>query len=496
MALALSGLAVGLDLTILNVALPTLASSLQASTSDLQWFSAAYNLVLAAMLIPAGLLGDRYGRKKLLCVSLVLFGLASVGCAYATSVGELIAARAVLGLGAAFLTPLSISILTVLFPPEQRQKAIGITILANTIGMPLGPIIGGLLLNHFWWGSVFLINVPLILVSLPLATMLIPESRSAKRPRIDIGGVASSSLGLAGVTYGVIEGSDKGWSDSVVIASLVIGTLMLILFAFTEWLHYRRKQESLIDVSLLCLPAFTWGIILTALMTFSMFGLLFTMPQYLQVVRGYSALNTGLSLLPVILGLFAGTRVSDRLVHLKGLKATIAIGFVISAIGYFIAAQTGFDSSYWLFITWGIIIGLGMGVVIPTAMGAALSEVSAERSGVASSFLQAVRTIGGVLGVAILGTVLGTVYQSSLDTHKLPAVVATTAASSVSAGTAVASKLHSDDFMNAVFVAFTHASDFTLIISGVIALLCVVLTLLFVPRTSRMDERPASAKSA
>src|ERR1700728_1797549 len=212
-ALALSVLVVGLDLFVLTLALPTLSADLHASTSDLQWFVDSYSLVLAAAILPAGLLGDRLGRKKILVPALVLFGLASLACAYSHSSGELIAARAVLGLGAAVILPLSLAVIPVLFTPAERQKAIAVVMSAVFIGYPLGPILGGWLLDNFWWGSVFLINVPVIAIALVAVALLMPESRSEQRPRLDVIGVAISSLGLTGLVYGVIKAGENGWTD-------------------------------------------------------------------------------------------------------------------------------------------------------------------------------------------------------------------------------------------------------------------------------------------
>src|ERR1700742_1448907 len=204
-SIAGGGLVGGLDLTVLNLALPTISNDLHASTSDLQWFSDAYSLVLAAAMLPAGLLGDRLGRKRVLLVALVLFGASSAACAYAGGTGELIAARAVLGIGAAAIFPLSLAVIPVLFKPEERQKAIAVMASATFISFPIGPIVGGYLLDHFWWGSVFLINVPVVVLAVIAVAVLLPESRSAERPRVDAVGVILSSGGLAALTYGFIK---------------------------------------------------------------------------------------------------------------------------------------------------------------------------------------------------------------------------------------------------------------------------------------------------
>ncbi len=243
-ALALSLLVVGLDLTVLNVALPTLATDLGASTGQLQWFADSYNLVLAAALLPAGMLGDRFGRKKMLLIALSLFGAASLACSFATSAGELIAGRAVLGLGAAGLMPLSMAVLPVLFTPEERPRALTIWITANSLGIPLGPIVGGWLLDHYHWGSIFLINVPVVIVGLVAIAFLLPESRNPVRSRIDVLGVVTSSLGLVGLTYGIIEGGEQGWTDPVTLIALAIG--LASLAGFVAW--QRRTEHPLVDL--------------------------------------------------------------------------------------------------------------------------------------------------------------------------------------------------------------------------------------------------------
>src|SRR6201996_3504218 len=204
-AIAASVLVVGLDLTVLNLALPDIAVDLHASTGDLQWIVDAYSLVLAALILPAGLLGDRYGRKRLLLIALVLFGAASLACAYAASTGELIAARAVLGIGAAAIFPLALSVLPVLFTQEERPRAIAAMAGSTMLSFPIGPIVGGFLLSHFWWGSVFLINVPVVVIALTAVVVLLPESKSARRPSIDLRGLAVSTVGLVVLTYGFIK---------------------------------------------------------------------------------------------------------------------------------------------------------------------------------------------------------------------------------------------------------------------------------------------------
>src|SRR5580692_10738871 len=304
-AIAASVLVVGLDLTVLNLALPTIATDLHASTSDLQWISDAYSLVLAAAMLPAGLLGDRLGRKKVLLVALILFGASSAACAYATSTAELIGARAVLGIGAAAIFPLSLAVIPVLFAPEERQKAIALMASATFISFPIGPIVGGYLLDNFWWGSVFLINVPVVVLALIAVAFLLPESRSERRPSVDLVGVVLSSAGLAGLTYGFIRAGQDGWTDPGALATIAAGIVVLALLAGWErWLTRRyvddgtprgggfRGIRPLIELRLFRSRGFTWGTTLATLVSFAMFGIFFAMPQYFQEVQGANAMGS------------------------------------------------------------------------------------------------------------------------------------------------------------------------------------------------------------
>jgi DHA2 family multidrug resistance protein-like MFS transporter len=492
-ALALSGLVVGLDLTILNVALPTLASALHASTSDLQWFANAYNLTVAALLLPAGLLGDRFGRKKLLVAALILFAGASLACAYAGSVGALIGARALLGLAAAFVVPLSFAIIPVLFPSaDDRRKAMGVVIATNAIGAPLGPIVGGLLLNHFWWGSVFFVNVPVIILATIAAIFFMPDSRSKKAHPLDLPGMLTSSLGLAGVTYGFIEAGAKSWTNGQALASMMVGALLLAIFAIREYrTNKRAPEETFIDISLFRSPSFTWGTILTTIVTFAMFGLLFTIPQFLQAIMGTDALGTGLRLIPLIIGLMVGSRISQRIAKSAGNKKAVAIGYIFVTGGMLLGAQTHVTSSFGFIALWTSIVGLGLGFVLPTAAGAAISALSAERSGVGSALLQAVRQVGGTIGVAILGTILGSSYRNSLNLDHLPTSVAAVAQKGVASGVAVAHKLHSTELLNSVQTSFAHATDIMLLVCAGIAVLGLALTLIFLPSVAHEASEEA-----
>jgi EmrB/QacA subfamily drug resistance transporter len=492
-AIAASVLVVGLDLTVLNLALPTIATDLHASTGDLQWISDAYSLVLAAAMLPAGMLGDRLGRKKVLLVALVLFGASSAACAYATSVGGLIAARAMLGVGAAAIFPLSLAVIPVLFAPEERQKAIALMASATFISFPIGPIVGGYLLDHFWWGSVFLINVPVVVLALVAVAFLLPESRSEQRLRLDIVGVLLSSAGLVGLTYGFIQAGQDGWTDAAALAAIVAGAVVLGGFvAWERWLTRRAGSvRPLIELRLFRSAGFTWGTTLATLVSFAMFGIFFAMPQYFQEVQGANAMGSGLRLLPMIGGLVVGMIGGTRLASprpasgrgpLADAKALVTVGFTIMAIALAFGGTTGTGSGTGFAAAWLVAFGLGLGVAMPQTMNAALSALSPERSGSGSALISAMRQVGATIGVAVLGTVLSSVYRAHLDVTGLPAAAAAAAKSSVVAGVGVAHALGSATLLHSAESAFVHGLDTMLWVCGGIALASAVLALIFLPR--------------
>jgi len=509
-ALALSVLVVGLDLTVLNLALPTLGTDLHASTSDLQWFVDAYSLVLAAALLPAGLMGDRLGRKKVLVPALVLFGLASLACAYSHSSGELVAARAVLGLGAAVILPLSLAVVPVLFAPEERQKAIAVVMAAVFIGYPLGPILGGWLLDSFWWGSVFLINVPVIALALIAVALLMPESRSEQKPRLDVTGVAISSAGLVALVYGFIKAGEDGWGDVTALATMTGGAAVLAAFYLWERRVSRRPGgQPLVPLSLFESAGFTWGTILATLVSFALFGILFAMPLYFRDVRGVDSLGAGLRLLPMIggmvVGMIAGTRLQAPPRTPKtpggepgtprvGAKALVTVGFVVMAAALAAGASTTVHSGTGFGAAWFAVAGVGLGLAMPSAMNAAIGALSAERSGVGSAVITAFRQVGATLGAAILGTVLNSAYQARLHLAGLPAAAASAVHSGVSGGVAVAHALGSAPLLGSVDGAFTHGLDVMLWCCAGIALAAALLGLAFLP--SRAGAAEAAAQPA
>lgn len=481
--MCLSILAGSLDATVLSVALPTLGKALHASESDLEWFQSGYLLLLAAGVLPAGLIGDHFGRKKLLLISLAVFGLGSLLCAEAGSPGVFLVARLVMGLASAGVTVMALSALIVLFDDQERPKAVGIYEAANFVALPLGPILGGWMLSQFWWGWVFLLNVPVVGLGLIVCSVLIPESRAADRPRLDTLGAMSSTAGMVVFTYGLIEAGQDGWGDGRALALIAVGLVVLGGFALWERRLGARGGHPMIDPGLIRSASFTVPAALGGVAGLGMIGLLFTMPQYFQAVHGVSAFGSGLRLLPLVGGLVIGALPAGGLVKTIGAKVTVALGFALLGGGSLIGMATGTNSTTTFVAIWMAVLCAGAGMVLTAANAAALSQLSDERSGIGSAVVQAFQHTAGPVGTAIAGSVLIGTYQSRLDLAGLPATASTTVRQSVYDGMAVAHQLGSASLAHSVRAAFTSGVDMSLLVSSGIAVAGILLTVAFFPST-------------
>src|SRR6516164_1723521 len=492
--LTLGVLAVGLDATVLSVALPTLAVSLHASASDLQWFVSSYTLALAVALLPGGLLGDRFGRKKMMIGALTVFGLGSLACAYSPNAAAFIAARTVLGLSAGFLVPLVISVVAVMFTEEELPRALGVWGGANFLGLPIGPILGGWLLSHYWWGWVFLMNLPVVLIGLAAVTVLVPESRASQAPGLDPAGIVTSCAGLGVLIYGFIAAGQYGWASATAITAMAAGAA--ILFAFAGWelrLSRRPGGQPLVDLRLFRSARFTWGTILAAFGVFSMFGLLFAAPQFFQATLGVSAMGSGLRLLPLMAGLALGAILADRVATRLTSKLTAALGFTLLTAGLELGATMTVASGDAFIATWTAIAGVGFGLALATAASSALVDLPKASAGVGSAVMQAVQKAGAPLSAAILGSVLASAYRSGLSLAGLPLHAAEAVRSSVFAGLAVAARLGSAPLLDSVRSAFAHGVDAMLWVSAGLALTGIMLALAFLPWHATASPEPGAA---
>ncbi|MFC4911101.1 MFS transporter [Actinomadura gamaensis] len=475
-ALALALLALGFDLTILNVALPTLSERLHAGTSRLQWIVDAYVLVFAALLLPAGLLGDRFGRKRLLLAGLALFGAASLAGSLVTGADGLIAARMVMGVGAGLVTPLSMSMLPAIFPPEERTRAVAVWSGAMALGLPLGPLLGGVLLEHFWWGSIFLINVPVVVVGGIAVALLLPESRDASAPRLDLPGAALSAAGLALLVYGVIQAPENGWTDPAVLVAIAAGIVLLAAFTVRE----SRVREPLMDLGLFRSPAFLWGTLAGAVGTVVMSGALFVLPQYLQAVRGADAFGTGLRMIPLMAGLLVAGVAVDRLAPRFGHKPIIVAGLLVLAPGLVLGALSTAGSSYAFVAAWLAITGLGTGFALVPAMDLALAGLPDDQAGRGSGLVQTIRQTSGALAVAALGSLSSAVYR-----HHLGPGVPHAARESIGVAAALARRTGDAALLRSARDAYTAGMDAVLAASAAGSLLMALLVWRLLPRPPR-----------
>jgi EmrB/QacA subfamily drug resistance transporter len=480
------------DATVLSVAQSTLARALHATEPDLEWFTSGYLLLVAAAVLPAGLIGDRFGRKKLLVGSLAVFGAGSVLCAESSSPGIFLIARLLMGLAASGVTVMAMSALSVLFDGEERARAVGIYEAVNFLGLPAGTLLGGWMLSRLWWGWVFLLNVPVVALGLTAAVILIPESRAAQRPGLDPLGMATSAAGLVALIYGLIQAGQDGWGAPAPVALIAAGLAALAGFTFWERRLGERGGSPLVDPGLFRSASFRWGAALGGLAGLAMIGVLFVMPQYFQAVQGATALGSGLRLLPLIGGLVAGALPASALARAAGAKLTVTLGFALLAAGAVCGATTGTASGAAFVATWMAVLGAGTGLTLAAATAAALSRLPAERSGTGSAVVQAFQHTAGPLGTAIMGSILAAGYQARLDLHGVPATAAGAARQSVYSGLAAAGKLGSASLARAARGAFVGGLDTALLASAGIAAAGAILSLALLPRRTTMTESSTS----
>jgi EmrB/QacA subfamily drug resistance transporter len=405
-------LLISLDQTVLNVALPTLVKELHPSSSGLQWIADSYTLTNAVLLLFGGALGDRFGRRRLFLVGVAIFGGGSLVCALVHTTGPLIVARSVMGLGAAFLMPATLSIIASMFSGHRRARAIGIWVGVGGIGTAAGPLLGGWLLQHFWWGSVFLINVPIAVLALLGGFFAVAESRAIIRPSLDPVGVVLSSLGLTALTYGLIVTSTDGWGSGTVVVSLVIAVVLLVVFVVWD----RRRSKPFLDLHLFRNRTFSSALGAVTAVFFAMFGVSYLLSQYIQFVQGADPFGVGIRFLPAAAGSLLGSNTAARLTARFGLRTMMLAGMMLVTGGLVALASLTVDSS---FLTVGVgsgLIGLGMGLVIAPASTAIVSTLAPDEVGAGSGLRSMVQLLGGSFGVAIVGSLATRAYRSAIQT--------------------------------------------------------------------------------
>jgi EmrB/QacA subfamily drug resistance transporter len=494
LALCLAAYIISLDVTIVNVALPSLVRQAGATTTDLQWVVDAYNLVFAALVLVAGSLSDRLGRKGMLLAGLGVFGAASLAGSLAASIGQLIGARAMMGLGAAMMFPATLSLLTNVFTARrERAAAIGLWGATTGVGIATGPIIGGWLLEHYWWGSVFLFMVPVAAGVAVLAAWAIPTSRDPRTPKTDWRGLILSAAGMGVLVLGIIQAPDWGWGSARTIGTLAAGAALLAAFAVAE----ARTGHPMLDIALFRNPRFTAASGSVAIAFFALNGFIFLMTQYFQVVKGFGPLGTGVRLLPVagsvavasVTGTSLAVRIGNKIIVGGGLSlfcaALLWISTVSQATPYIvIAAQM-------------IVCGTGVGLIQAPATEAIMGAVPKHKAGVGSAVNDATRLFGGTLGVAVIGSVAASLYTSRLAVTLpagLPARAITAARGSVGGAVVAAQKASQAGFTqlgsrlkDTAILAFLHGLSGGCLVAGAVAAVGVLVAIFLLP------ARPFSA---
>ena len=489
--LCVSLLVIVIDNTIVNVALPTLVRDLKADVAELQWVVDAYTLVFAALLLLAGALGDRFGRRRTLLGGLAVFGVASVWAAYAGGVDGLIIARAVMGAGAAFIMPATLSLLISVFTDtRERTMAIGIWAATAGLGVALGPVAGGFLLDHFWWGSIFIVNVPLIAIAVVAGHRLLPESRDPVARRIDWTGAALSGVGLVAFVWAIIEAPSKGWTSTPVVAAGAFAALLLV--AFVVW--QRRVGEPLLDVRLFANPRFTAASTTVMVLFFALFGFLFLSTQYLQFVLGYSPSAAGVRVLPYAGAMIVFAPLSSMLVVRFGTKRVTTLGMLLFSAGLAIAATVTTSTGYGRLGIALLLMGAGMGLAGAPATESIMGSLPPERANIGSAVNDTTRELGGALGVAIVGSIMSSLYATQLSDRlpdDVPARVAAAARESLGAAVQVSGRL---DIADAAREAFVHAMSRASIVAALVAALGAFIAWRYLP--ARGVEQHGEAEAA
>ena len=505
--LVFSLLVVVLDNTVLNVALKTMSEpkpkGLGASQSDLEWAINSYTLIFAGLLFTWGLLADRLGRKRILMLGMILFGVSSLLTAYAQSPAELIAARAAMGFSGAAIMPSTLAIIANVFPRHEQPKAIGIWSGSVGLAIAIGPIVGGALLNSFWWGSVFLINVPIVIIAFVIMAILLPESRNPKPGRLDPVGVLLEMAGLVVFVYGIIHAGDTGqWGSPSVWGSIGGGLLLLVGFVFWE-LHTAHPA---LDVRLFANRSFSAAVISVALTFFAMMGGLFFFSFYLQSVRGYTPLKSGVFMLPFAAAMVIFAPLSSSMVKRFGPRSVAVTGLVSIAIAMACYQFVTQSSAMWIYLLIAFFQGAAMANVMPPATTTVMSALPREVAGIGSSVNNTVRQLGGALGVAVLGTVLTTAYRGRMqplvnavpNTHLTSAeaqyVSGSIEATQEAVGIAVSQgNTKAAGLLQPANDAFIHAMHITTLTGSGIMIFAAIVVALWMPRKTAAPAGPVDA---
>jgi EmrB/QacA subfamily drug resistance transporter len=404
---------ISIDVTVLNLALPSIASDFKATTGQLQWMVDAYTLVFASLLLTTGTIGDRYGRKRLLLIGLALFGVGSLGAALSVSIGMLISCRALLGMAGAMIMPSTLSSLTNVFRDgKERAKAIAIWSSIFSIGAGIGPIIGGVLINSFHWSSVFYLNIPIAAIGIIGGILLVPESKDGRTPKPDFPGVFFSIVGVVSLVYGTILIGEMGWSSHMVWISFAVAAIFLGAFGWWE----KRSPHPMLPLEFFKNRYFTGANVSLTLSAFAMTGSMYLYSQYFQSIEGFSPLLSAIYMFPMTPFVFIFTMLSVRVNHRMGTKLTMSLGLIFSGLSALLFSQiAALQTNYWLILVVLFLNGLGIGFTMSPATSAIMNSLPHNRAGIGSAMNDTTRQLGGALGVAVLGALMNGIYHSEVN---------------------------------------------------------------------------------
>jgi EmrB/QacA subfamily drug resistance transporter len=493
--LSLSLVIIGLDNTILNVALPTLQDEFDASPSKLQWMVDSYLLVFASLLLVFGTLGDRFGRKLALQAGVSIFGLASLGALVADSADQVIAVRAAMGIGAALIMPATLSIIANVFTGEERGKAIAIWAALAAVGIGLGPLAGGLLLERFDWSSIFLVNVPFAAVALLLGIRYVPESRDPRPGSFDLLGAALSAAGFSILVYAIIEAPEQGWTSGLVLGSLAASIALLGFFLWWEG----RTKDPMLDLGFFRSARFSVGTAAVSVAFFALLGGIFVLTQYLQFAHGYSAIEAGAVMSPIALGLMLGAGSSSKAVRRLGTSRVVAAGLIGLAVLLALTTLWEPNTGALALAAWFFGLALAMGWVMAPATEAVVGAVPAAKSGVASATNTVARMVSGALGVAVIGSLVSSLYSNDVEGSlgALPPNAQTVAEGSIGGASAIAAELPPDaasGLLATTSAAFTQAMGFGLLVAAAFAATTAVIVVRLLPSREPVVAETEAAK--
>jgi EmrB/QacA subfamily drug resistance transporter len=487
------------DNTIVNVALPTLSRELSASTSQLQWIVDAYSLVFASLLLVGGSLGDRFGRKRSLQLGLVLFSICSLIAGLQTSAAALIVGRGLMGIGAALIFPATLAILTNVFTdPTERAKAIGAWSAVVGLAVALGPISGGILLKNFWWGSIFLVNLPVAAVALVLGARLVPESKDPHTPTLDFVGFALSIVAIGLLVYTTIEAPSHGWAGTRTIGSYLLAAASLVTFVLWE----RSRRHPMLDVTVFANKRFTAASVSVMLAFFAFFGFIFLITQYFQFVRGYDTLSAGLHTLPFAGAAAITSPFAARIALSIGTKRTVGAGLTLMSLGFFYASTLSAQSTYFgPVVVSMVMLAIGLSLTTAPSTEAILGALPLDKAGVGSAVNDTTRELGGTLGVAVIGSVFSSVYgpeiaKSLAAIPAIPGVAREAARSSMGAAMAVAEQAPvgaQATLRGLAQTAFMNGFQSAILVSGVATGFAALLAFAFMPHRAMAPGSAAAA---